>query len=102
MGSENEQDALRAFGEWAAQAMKAIVEALQPVMDAIMEAARTLYAWAQECYREAGAIYGDDHDGLMRWWNEILQIARLEREAQDLRDRHTALAVWRLRGRYGV
>jgi hypothetical protein len=96
MEFEDEQDALRTFGEWATQAMKAIVETLQPMIDAIMEAAQTICAWAQERYREAGAIYGDSHDGMMRWWHELLEIARLERKVQHIRDRHIALAVWRL------
>lgn len=89
------QDALIEFGRAAQVALNAIVDALRPLMDAVAEAARTVYVWMRERYHEASAPYGDTDDGMLRWLRELLDVERLRREAQVILDRQQFLAELR-------
>lgn len=84
--------AIRAIQELA----QALVEALQPLMDAIIDACKKLYDAVYAEYRERGAIYGDTHEGMMRWVEELTTIVRLRQEAEYLEQRHQMLAEMRL------
>lgn len=80
------------------QAMRAaeiIAELLQPIMEEIADLCRKVYAWARDVYHAHGTPYGNTHEGLMRWWDEVLMIARLRQEAELLEQRHRMLAEMR-------
>lgn len=80
--------ALRAMVE----AMEAIAALLQPVVEATMEFCQKIYGAIQTEYRARGAIYGDSHDGMIRWFEELCLVAHLRREAEHIEQRHLMLA----------
>lgn len=66
----------------AADVVEQLVEALRPVIKAVMDAVRRMYDWMRGAYQDAGAPYGDTHDGLARWWQELLEVERLRHQAE--------------------
>lgn len=94
MGDES-IEAMHAFAEAVQRAGEIIAEALRPVIEAFMETCRELCAWFYDRYTKAGAIYGDTDEGMLRWWQEVLTIARLRREAEIIEWRHGTLMEMR-------
>lgn len=71
------------------------VDALRPKLQPIMELAEKFYAATMQAYREAGAIYGDTPEGMMRWLGELNEVARHEREIERIKQHHEMLADFR-------
>lgn len=65
-------------------AVRTVVEAAIPVMQAVYDA-----QW--ERYRAAGMPYGNDHQGLMRWLEDMNEIMRLNTEIEVIKRRHLLL-----------
>lgn len=65
---------------------------MQPLMIAVRQAAEEAYRITQEAYSEAGAPYGDTHEGMMRWLSECAEITRHEVKAEQIRQHHELLA----------
>lgn len=42
-------------------------------------------------YTSQGAIYGQTHEGMMRWWREVAEIYRSSQEALFWLNRHLGL-----------
>lgn len=51
---------------------------------------RALYDDMTREYVTQGAIYGQTHEGLVRWWREVAEIYRSGQEALFWRQRHLA------------
>lgn len=90
--TEEQIKAFRDFGAACQRTGEIIAEALQPLFDVFMETCRKLYAWFHDRYTEAGAIYGDTHEGMLRWYRELATIARLRQEANTIEQRHRTIA----------
>lgn len=73
-------------------AYDALVEFIRDAWDALAEAMQKVYNWFHDRYTEAGAIYGDTHDGMRRWYGELAMVARLRQEAASIERRHRMLA----------
>ena len=71
---------------------QAIGAALRPALDKSLTAMYQIYDVMYEQYRAAGTIYGDSHEGFMRWLNEIGQVQRLRQEAEAIHEHHAMLA----------
>lgn len=76
------QEAFSAAAEFVRDAWASLVKAMQGV-----------YAWFHNRYTEAGAIYGDTHEGMIRWYGELAAIARLRQETDVIEQRHGMLVV---------
>lgn len=74
------------------QAFEAITDFICDTWDAITDLLQKVYNWFHDRYTEAGAIYGDTHDGMLRWYGELATIARLRREADPIEQRHQMIA----------
>jgi len=88
----NELEQLEQTYKIIIEAAQTIVDAFVPTLQAISEAAQKIYDAIYQSYLDQGAIYGENHEGLMRWMKELGEIARLEAEAGRLREHHAMLA----------
>jgi hypothetical protein len=61
-----------------------VVAQIQQVVDALRSA-----------YRTAGAIYGDTDDGMLRWLNELGEVARCKARIEELRQHQEPPATLR-------
>lgn len=87
-----DEQQLTEYVEQALEAVKAAWAIIAEFVESVMDTCRKVYAWAQERYQEAGAPYGLTADGMLRWWQERLTIARLRQEADRLEAHHQMLA----------
>jgi len=55
---------------------------LKELVDNVIQAITPIYEAVFQSYRDQGAIYGDTHEGLMRWLRELSETERLRSEAQ--------------------
>lgn len=92
MTDEQRQEAGQALAEYMAQAIEAAWAVIAEFIESVTDVCRKVYTWAQERYQEAGAPYGPSDDGMLRWWRELLEAARLRREADMILERHQFLA----------
>jgi hypothetical protein len=98
--SEQAPDLNKAFaqlGRAIQDTGQAIAVALGKWMEQAAPAMQAFYAAMYARYREAGAPYGENHEGLMRWVREVGEAQRLEWEAQRILERHETLATSRRR-----
>lgn len=58
---------LRTASQMLFRAIQAAWEAIRTFINHATEAFQAIYTAIQTEYRARGAIYGDDHDGMMRW-----------------------------------
>ena len=72
-------------------AMQTWVDAFQPTASAVLQACQEIYNRVYESYVADGAIYGETHEGFVRWLDEQAEISRLEWDAQRLRDRQALI-----------
>lgn len=70
----------------------------QKIIDGMVEFHGDLIATGQRIYDTMyaayiadGAIYGESQEGMLRWMEELREIARLRSEAQRLEDHHAML-----------
>ena len=75
------------------EAFNTIAEFIRDAWNAVVEAMQKVYAWFHDRYTEAGAIYGDTHEGMLRWYRELATIARLRQEADAIEQRHGMLVA---------
>jgi len=95
--SEQYANQMQQFSQAANALAAAYVRNLQPLFDAIREAGRAVYKASWQAYLEAGAPYGESHEGMMGWMQECISIARFEAEAEKIKQHHTLLADMRKR-----
>ncbi len=81
-------EAARATAEQLCAGFKEVIERIMP-------AARQLSETLRATYIEAGAPYGDTHEGMMRWMDECNEAAALETRAESIRQHHLLLADMR-------
>ncbi len=74
------------------QANEQMALAFKPVLDNIRQFVTTFYEAVRQDYESAGMPYGESDEGMMRWFQERMEIVRLEREAESIRERHQMLA----------
>lgn len=72
-----------------------IVADTKPFLSQLAKVAGELDLLVHEEYLAAGAIYGDTHEGQMRWVREKFEIAGLRQQADDLEARHADLKSFR-------
>jgi hypothetical protein len=91
----------------AVQAMetfkKGFLEAMRVALPPLLAAGQAIYDAHYRVYINAGAIYGESHEGFLRWAEEQARIARLRREAEEIEARQELMAMARrqLRRRAG-
>lgn len=66
-------------------------QAVQPIIESTLEIAQKVSDAVRTAYIEDGAIYGDTHEGLMRWLNERGEINRLRNEAERIEQHQAAV-----------
>ena len=86
--SPNFEQLSRAVNNFA----KATTLALAPLIKAASEFAERFAVVMRSEYEKAGMPYGDSHDGMMRWLDEVCAAQRLKNEAQEIEERHWFLA----------
>ncbi len=64
--------------------MAELGKAIRPVFDATLEMAQHIHDALHQAYVDDGAIYGDTHEGLMRWMHERSEIERLRAQAERI------------------
>lgn len=74
-----------------AEAGQIILDILRPVGDRFVAMGQEIYDSMYNLYVSQGAIYGETQEGMLRWLEEINEIARLRSEAQYMEDRHAML-----------
>ena len=72
-------------------------KALQPTFEAYLKLAQDIHDALHTAYLEDGAIYGDTHEGLMRWLEECGKINRLRAEAERLEQYHEGMRQFKQR-----
>jgi methionyl-tRNA synthetase len=72
-------------------------KALQPMIDGFVETCQDIHDAMHDAYLNDGAIYGNTHEGLMRWMEERSKVNRLRTEADMLEQHQIGLRVFRQR-----
>lgn len=72
-----------------------LIEQLTPVIEKFIEAMKQMHGAIYQYYLDCGAIYGETPEGFQRWMEELGELARLEEQAQRIRQRHEDLADFR-------
>jgi len=67
-----------------AKAFQAIAEAIKPAFEAALKVVQAVSDVVYNAYLEDGAIYGESHEGMMRWMKERGEIARLRQQAERI------------------
>ena len=75
--------------------MRTIGKTLKPVIESIVKLSQHVSQAMHQSYSEAGTIYGDTHEGMMRWIEECGKINRLRQEADYLEQQHIGLRLFR-------
>lgn len=68
--------------------MKELLEAVQPVLENVSAAIKKVYAAIYQDYVDSGAIYGESHEGFMRWLGEISEAASLRAKSDRILEHH--------------
>ena len=74
---------------------QAWVIAMTPIIEAIGQFCEAFREIAWEAYLEAGAPYGEIHDGMWRWLRELAKAERLKWEAEQIELRHKQMVDFR-------
>lgn len=74
-----------------AEAGQVILDILRPVAERFVAMGQEIYDTMYAAYVADGAIYGETQEGMLRWMEEMNEIARLRSEAQRMEDRHAML-----------
>ena len=85
----------QALTEWHT----AFVEQVRVTLEALAPALQGFYNAVHTAYTDAGAPYGDTHEGLLRWVEERGEIARLQMEADRIEQHHKDMVELRELGR---
>lgn len=65
-------------------ALERFASATKPVFEETLKIARHVCDVMYQAYLEDGAIYGESHDGLMRWMNELSEAKNLRAKAERI------------------
>lgn len=68
-----------------------LVDTFRPVAERFIAMGQEIYDSMYALYVADGAIYGETQEGMLRWMEELNEIARLRSEAQYMEDRHAML-----------
>lgn len=68
-----------------------LIAAIRPIAKSVIETGQRIYDTMYAAYIADGAIYGESQEGMLRWMEELREIARLCSEAQRLEDHHAML-----------
>lgn len=63
-------DDFRAWTDELAAAVSAGLAAVQPAINGVVAAAQGIHDAVHRAYLDAGAPYGDTHEGMMQWLRE--------------------------------
>jgi hypothetical protein len=80
---EEAREAMNRLGEALTNFGHEVAKALVPMVEAFSRAAEQVHEWMWERYRQAGMPYGDNSDGMTRWFNEQAVIYRAEEKARE-------------------
>lgn len=80
-----------------AEAGQIILDILRPVAERFVAMGQEIYDTMYESYLSQGAIYGETEEGMLRWMEELNEIARLRSEAQRMEDHHAMLRDFKSR-----
>ncbi len=73
------------------ESFRAAFKAIGPTMATIAGLCRDLYQAAYQNYLESGAIYGESHDGFMKWLDDVGQIAAAQRKVEEITIKHETI-----------
>lgn len=82
---------LKKIIDGVAEAGQIILDILQPVADRFIAMGQEIMDTMYAAYVADGAIYGETQEGMLRWMEELNEIARLRSEAQRMEDHHAML-----------
>lgn len=78
------------------EAFQQAAHALQPQIDALVTLYQeVIYPRSHQAYLDAGAPYGDTHDGLMRWLRDESEVLRHQRQIDAIRQRQQMIVDFR-------
>ena len=78
------------------EAFQQVGRALQPQIKAITTLCQeVIYPAIHNAYLDAGAPYGDTHDGLMRWLHEESEVMRHQQAIENIRERQQVVIDFR-------
>lgn len=70
------------------------------IVPAVMPILTTIHSVMHDIYLEAGAPYGDTHEGLIQWIDDMNTVRRLQAEAEAIVEKHRHLIsdreMWRI------
>ena len=71
---------------------QAVSEQMQHFIDVVTPVMGQLYNAMYSKYLEEGAVYGESHEGMMRWMDDLAEIRRHEQSIEEIRQRHWFIA----------
>jgi hypothetical protein len=71
---------LEEMQEFVNTTVQTITELLKPAIDAVMSWCKYIYDLVYEQYILDGAVYGETHEGFMRWLDVVAEKTNLEKE----------------------
>jgi len=74
------------------KAFSAIGETLVEKMERLLPTAQRFYDAVYAQYLEEGAIYGESHEGVMRWIEDLAEIDRHRQAIEEIKMRHWIIA----------
>jgi hypothetical protein len=81
------------------QLTTSIVASIAQVFNTVvMPAVQTIHDAIQSAYQEAGMPYGDSHEGLMRWMDDMSKINHMRQEIEYIKNYHQMLIDARAMG----
>jgi hypothetical protein len=76
---------------WQEDVIPAITQAVHTITETLVPIWQSIYASMYASYRNAGMPYGDNHEGFMRWLEDLKKIQQRQDEIEAIRNRHQHL-----------
>lgn len=92
---QHTQDDLQKIADGVNEFGQIILDILRPVGDRIIAMGQEVIDTMYAAYVADGAIYGETQEGMMRWMEEMNEIARLRSKAQRIEVHHAMLRDFR-------
>ncbi len=92
---EGAQDTTTSFQHLATSIVASIAQVFSAT---VLPAVQTIHTAMQSAYQEAGMPYGDSHEGLMRWMDDMSKINHMQQEIEYIRNYHQMLIDARAMG----
>lgn len=91
MPEETSAQSLASFIESISEMMDKLAASVSSIIQQIMPIVQQVYQAMNLRYQEAGAPYGDTHEGLMRWMHDMGEISRKQQEIARILQYHEML-----------